>query len=92
MAKGFPDSVVLTQNSDGHCTLSAPSLCVAKYIRRYFQDGILPAPGTVCEVDYLPFIGSVAPDDEMSALSEDDKVLLEAMKEAPVITDFLKGV
>lgn len=94
MAKGFPSSVVLTQNSDGHCTLSAPSLCTAKHVRAYFQNGTLPAIGTVCEVDVLPFIGNVTHSggDEVSALEEEDRVLLEAMREAPVIESFFKGV
>ncbi|GLB03375.1 hypothetical protein AtubIFM57258_007953 [Aspergillus tubingensis] len=55
MARGFPESIVLEQNSVGHCTLSGPSLCTAKAIRQYFQTGELPGPGTVCQVEELPF-------------------------------------
>ncbi|KAF9475278.1 hypothetical protein BDN70DRAFT_883911 [Pholiota conissans] len=55
MSKGFKDSVVLTQNSAGHCSISAPSLCTQKYIRDYFIDGTLPEPGTVCETLMPPF-------------------------------------
>ncbi|KAH7067838.1 alpha/beta-hydrolase [Auriculariales sp. MPI-PUGE-AT-0066] len=51
MSKGFNNSVVLVQNSPGHCSLSATSLCTSKAIRAYFRDGILPQPGTVCEVE-----------------------------------------
>ncbi|EJD34356.1 hypothetical protein AURDEDRAFT_131212 [Auricularia subglabra TFB-10046 SS5] len=51
MSKGFTDAVVLTQNNPGHCSLAAPSLCTAKYIRPYFREGTHPPPGTVCEVD-----------------------------------------
>ncbi|KAF8994596.1 TAP-like protein-domain-containing protein [Cyathus striatus] len=51
MSRGFKDSVVLTQDSPGHCSLVAPSVCTQKYVREYFQDGTLPKPGTVCPVD-----------------------------------------
>ncbi|RDB20278.1 hypothetical protein Hypma_012562 [Hypsizygus marmoreus] len=54
-AKGFPSSVVLTQDSPGHCSLSAPSLCTMKYIRDYFVDGTLPKPDTICPVFDSPF-------------------------------------
>ncbi|KAI0346284.1 alpha/beta-hydrolase [Trametopsis cervina] len=42
-------SVVLTQNSAGHCSLAVPSPCTITAIRAYFQEGVLPEPGTVCE-------------------------------------------
>ncbi|KAF4121185.1 TAP-like protein [Geosmithia morbida] len=51
----FPGSVVLQQNSLGHCSLAAPSSCTARYIQRYFSDGALPDPGTECEQDYALF-------------------------------------
>ncbi|KAJ7499974.1 TAP-like protein-domain-containing protein [Mycena latifolia] len=46
MSQGFAGSVVLTQDSAGHCSISGPSLCTQQHIRQYFRDGILPAPGT----------------------------------------------
>ncbi|KAF9544545.1 hypothetical protein CPC08DRAFT_716471 [Agrocybe pediades] len=55
MSKGFEGSVVLTQNSPGHCSISGPSLCTVIHIREYFTSGKLPPPGTVCEVDSTPF-------------------------------------
>ena len=42
---------LLIQNGFGHCSLAQPSKCIAKHIRRYFTDGILPANGTKCESD-----------------------------------------
>jgi hypothetical protein len=48
----FPSSVVLTQNAYGHCSLAAPSTCSVRYIREYFQNGTLPANGTVCDSDF----------------------------------------
>lgn len=37
MSEGFTDSVVLTQDSPGHCTLAAASKCTVGYVRKYFQ-------------------------------------------------------
>ncbi|KAH9483232.1 hypothetical protein JR316_0005336 [Psilocybe cubensis] len=51
MAQGFEGSVVLQQNSLGHCSLAAPSPCTYRHVRNYFVDGILPPEGTVCEPD-----------------------------------------
>ena len=50
---------LLVQDSYGHCSLSAPSVCTAKAIKAYFEEGTLPAEGTVCEPDELPFVGRV---------------------------------
>lgn len=55
MSKGFPGSMVLTQNSAGHTSGSVYSSCTVDNIRRYFQTGVLPDEGTVCEPDELPF-------------------------------------
>lgn len=79
MSKRFPGSVVLQQDSEGHCSPSSPSLCTGKYIREYFQTGKLPPPGTICQPQELPFIGNqTANFHEMSA---DDMRLLAAMKD-----------
>lgn len=48
MAKRFPGSVVLIQDSAGHCSSSMPTPCTMKAIREYFQTGVLPHEGTVC--------------------------------------------
>lgn len=42
MSKGFPDSGVLHQDSEGHCTYGSVSLCSGRSIREYFQSGTLP--------------------------------------------------
>ncbi|KAH7000649.1 proteinase [Ilyonectria destructans] len=59
----FPGSVVLQQDSQGHCSHSNPSLCTAKTIRAYFQTGDLPAEGTICEPAIRPFLGCTAGND-----------------------------
>ncbi|KAI0645977.1 alpha/beta-hydrolase [Trametes meyenii] len=73
----YGGSGLLVQNSYGHCSLSAPSLCTAKHVRAYFMNGTLPEPGTVCEVDELPFVGSAK---DVRAMSAEDAELLDALK------------
>jgi hypothetical protein len=41
----FEGARLLEQKSYGHCTLSMPSLCTVGYLRRYFNEGILPEAG-----------------------------------------------
>ncbi|KAJ7019491.1 TAP-like protein-domain-containing protein [Mycena alexandri] len=53
----FPGSVLLTQDSPGHTSLVAPSLCTHGALRAYFQNSTLPAAGTVCAVDAELFPG-----------------------------------
>ncbi|KAF5861315.1 hypothetical protein ETB97_000431 [Aspergillus alliaceus] len=77
MSQSFPGSVVLQQDSEGHSTAAAPSLCVSQLIRQYFQTGSLPAPDTVCEPVLRPFIGKVG----MSDFSGSDQKLWGAMLE-----------
>ncbi|KAM0436791.1 hypothetical protein ACHAPT_002502 [Fusarium lateritium] len=68
----FPSSVVLKQNSYGHCSLAAPSTCTVHHIHKYFQDGTLPAAGSECNPDYdlfeMPGKGEeVVSQDELTA-------------------------
>ncbi|KAI2735229.1 hypothetical protein DTO012A8_10030 [Penicillium roqueforti] len=55
MAAKFSGSVVLEQDSAGHCTYSPGSTCIAKNVRRYFHTGILPGIGNRCGPDKRPF-------------------------------------
>ncbi|KAE8356830.1 proteinase [Aspergillus coremiiformis] len=77
MSQIFPGSVVLQQDSEGHSTAAAPSLCVSRSIRRYFQTGELPAPGTVCAPELRPFISMVG----MRDISAGDHHLWNALLE-----------
>lgn len=38
----FDGSGFVEQKSYGHCSLSMPSLCTAKHVNRYFNEGVLP--------------------------------------------------
>ncbi|KZV83249.1 hypothetical protein EXIGLDRAFT_656341 [Exidia glandulosa HHB12029] len=85
MSKGFKGAVVLTQNSPGHCSLAATSLCSSKYIRAYFQNGTLPAPGTVCEDEDEIFtpdnVNGVTGERRTKALSAEDRELMDAARD-----------
>jgi pimeloyl-ACP methyl ester carboxylesterase len=74
----FPGSVVLHQDSQGHCSHSNPSLCTGKAVREYFQTGKMPREGTVCEPEVKPFVGCLKRDGCQLA-NQDDKTLWEAM-------------
>ncbi|PQE14205.1 Alpha beta hydrolase fold family protein [Rutstroemia sp. NJR-2017a BVV2] len=63
---GFPGSVLLVQESYGHTSLTAPSLCTSTHIHNYFQTGVLPPSGTRCKADIEPF-GSLSKADFLSA-------------------------
>ncbi|KAJ5888611.1 hypothetical protein N7495_008652 [Penicillium taxi] len=77
MSKLFPGSSVLQQDSEGHTTIAAPSICVAKEIRKYFQTGILPQSGTLCAADVKPLIGHDQA--KLQGLSPSDQSLLDVL-------------
>ncbi|KAH8664676.1 TAP-like protein-domain-containing protein [Xylariales sp. PMI_506] len=60
-AELFPGAVVLEVDIEGHCSFANPSVCAGRAIRRYFQDGSLPEPGTVCAPETRPWLGCVSP-------------------------------
>ncbi|KAJ6569153.1 alpha/beta-hydrolase [Mycena capillaripes] len=75
---GFPGSAIFTQDSPGHTSITAPSICTSTYFRQYFQNGTLPDPGTVCPADVTLF-GAPATN-RRDALSAEDEELLAALK------------
>ncbi|KAF2120378.1 Alpha/Beta hydrolase protein [Lophiotrema nucula] len=56
----FAGSGLLTLNATGHCSLAQVSDCTAQYTRAYMANATLPPPGTVCEIDVIPFQQSTA--------------------------------
>ncbi|KAF7331053.1 Abhydrolase-4 domain-containing protein [Mycena venus] len=92
MSQGFAGSVVLTQDSVGHCSISGPSICTQKYIRQYFINGTLPKPDTVCPVISTPFpashdVDSASEAQAVLSLSAEDRTLLEAVRELAMTFD-----
>ncbi|KAK5062512.1 hypothetical protein LTR84_004585 [Exophiala bonariae] len=78
MNSQFPGSVLLQQDSEGHCSQTAPSLCTAKAVRKYFQTGLLPPVGTICQPDIRPFN---LQGDGLKDLSTKDSELLDVLKQ-----------
>lgn len=74
LASRWPGSVVLASDSEGHCLISSPNLCIARYVRKYFQTGEMPPEGTVCVVNEKPFIGV------MKAPEKGEEALFELMR------------
>jgi pimeloyl-ACP methyl ester carboxylesterase len=52
----FAGSQVIELMGYGHCTTAMPSLCVARHVRRFLQDGLVPSCYTKCAVD-KPYFG-----------------------------------
>ncbi|KAF7345031.1 AB hydrolase-1 domain-containing protein [Mycena venus] len=63
----FPGSALLTIDSPGHTSTAVPSTCVSGYLRQYFQNGTLPAPGTVCQPDGVLFPSANATTEDVTA-------------------------
>jgi pimeloyl-ACP methyl ester carboxylesterase len=55
MANDLANARLLTVDGYGHTVLLNPSTCANDYVSRYFVDGTLPPPGTVCRQDQPPF-------------------------------------
>ncbi|KAL1303080.1 hypothetical protein AAFC00_006524 [Neodothiora populina] len=77
MAENYRGSSLLVQDSEGHTSWSSPSLCTAKVARTYFQTGVVPEVGTVCDVLRRPFQEGV---DVAAYEGDDDKVLVRALE------------
>ncbi|KAJ3512917.1 hypothetical protein NLJ89_g3241 [Agrocybe chaxingu] len=80
MSRFFNGSVVLTQDSPGHCSISTPSLCTYTYIHDYFVHGTLPKPGTVCDPIGGPFFTPPLSDSaaQVPFVREEEKELFDA--------------
>jgi pimeloyl-ACP methyl ester carboxylesterase len=61
MANNLARARLLTVDGYGHTVLLNPSACASTYESRYFVDGTLPPPGTVCQQDQQPFTTSPVP-------------------------------
>ncbi|KAJ7669087.1 TAP-like protein-domain-containing protein [Mycena rosella] len=83
---GFPGSALLTQDSPGHTSMTAPSLCTSAYFREYFVNGTLPPPGTVCPVNAALF---GQPANSTSKRAEGEEEMLAALR---IIADAVRPV
>ncbi|KAF6785757.1 peptidase tripeptidyl-peptidase protein [Colletotrichum sojae] len=55
MSRAHAGSVVVVQESAGHCTMATGSRCTTAVIRNYLEHGEVPAEETVCEADCGPW-------------------------------------
>ena len=85
----FGGAGLLVQESYGHCSLSSPSLCTARYVRDYFINGTLPEEETTCEVNELLFIGLRRGD--LQTMSNDDAELLAGLRDAAAAMPVYNG-
>ncbi|KAF1988142.1 alpha/beta-hydrolase [Aulographum hederae CBS 113979] len=83
----YEGSVLLEQKSMGHCSVSMPSKCTAKYVKEYLDSGKLPEVGATCEIDE-PYFPKKKEDGESEDVAEEaiemsmeDRELGEALKE-----------
>jgi hypothetical protein len=58
MAGYLARAQLLTVDGYGHTVFLNPSMCAGNCMSRYFVDGMLPPPGTVCPQDHPPFTTS----------------------------------
>lgn len=56
-----------------HGFTAHPSACTAKHVKAYFVDGVMPKPGTQCEVDSPPFEVGMEPEDEEGEEGEEEE-------------------
>ncbi|KUI69887.1 hypothetical protein VM1G_05403 [Cytospora mali] len=78
MSNGHPGSAVLVHDTVGHsATLTGWSECFNQAIRAYFDDGIVPANGTVCDTTCKPFSkgGKCQPPAEVMAAGGDHSLV-----------------
>jgi pimeloyl-ACP methyl ester carboxylesterase len=61
MAQELASARLLTVEGYGHTVFLNPSTCANDYVSRYFVDGTLPPPGTVCHQDQAPFTMGPSP-------------------------------
>ncbi|KAF8253252.1 hypothetical protein K440DRAFT_652524 [Wilcoxina mikolae CBS 423.85] len=50
----FKNAGLLLQLSEGHCSISAPSMCSVLRIARYFLDGMVEREMAICKADSTP--------------------------------------
>ncbi|KAH7106254.1 alpha/beta-hydrolase, partial [Auriculariales sp. MPI-PUGE-AT-0066] len=81
VSANFPGSAVVEVATAGHGAIITPSLCMARHLRAYFRDGVLPINGTICAVDKPIFESSEGTNrrlEAFKAMSVEDRRLWAA--------------
>lgn len=77
-----------------HTSTSQPSLCTTRLLQEYFNNGTLPAPGTVCKPDADDVVFPPPANRTTNgrrAIDDDDKKLLGSLKKIQQIMPELLG-
>ncbi|GJJ11445.1 hypothetical protein Clacol_005678 [Clathrus columnatus] len=69
---------LVIREGPGHTSITLPSICVGKTIKKYFLKGVLPPDEYFCPVDASIFLSGESPIRNRS-LSDDDKYLLDKL-------------
>lgn len=56
MRRFFDNRDMLTLDAVGHSSIGFKSQCMSDRVQNYFENGVLPEEGLVCESDVLPFL------------------------------------
>ncbi|KAG9528525.1 hypothetical protein KCU93_g4233, partial [Aureobasidium melanogenum] len=79
MSQGFPGSVVLRLDAEGHSSRASASFCTTRAVRTYFQTGKLPKEGTTCLPNRVPLDGYSEEQDPPLPEGETDEELWKAI-------------
>lgn len=74
----FVGSRIVEVKGYGHCSLALPSLCLARHVREFLEEGKLPQDNVQCEVDGRPYFAK--PDEGIKALAGVDLLTEEEKK------------
>ncbi|OAA38689.1 Peptidase S33 tripeptidyl aminopeptidase-lik [Beauveria brongniartii RCEF 3172] len=74
VAQMHPGAGLLVQDAMGHCVFSAhpPTDCTRRVVRRYFDEGVVPAEETTCEAVCKPWSECESAKRSVGALSSKD--------------------
>ena len=87
MSKFFNDSVVVEQDSEGHCSITNPSICTVKAVRKYFQTGEMPEKDIFCLPDVRPIIGNITDVSLLNERSQEEHELMRTYRELADLVD-----
>ncbi|KAL2821152.1 Alpha/Beta hydrolase protein [Aspergillus granulosus] len=92
-AAAFLGSRIIEVKGYGHCSIAVPSVCLAKHLRAFYYEGVLPDNNTQCEVDAPYFIGpgedeNVGPQEYFE--DEEDRRIRTAQMELARVWDLKK--
>ncbi|KAI6780242.1 uncharacterized protein J7T54_003021 [Emericellopsis cladophorae] len=85
----FPGSRMVIINGYGHCSTALPSLCSARILRTYLNEGRLPETHEECEVDGPIFVRKGDEDDKIPKYVWEDE---EKRKTYMAMRDFMKDL